>query len=164
MLVNVNRYSRDFTCTYINILRQIQNCRHFHGDILKLIFFNENVWMSNRISLKYVAKGPINDNLVLFQIMAWRRPGEKPLSETMMVSLLTHKCVNRLPWVQCRWKGYLSYCLRHKYHHNIWYLFSSVYRPLYYNFLQLLNEMNENIYICYQWVLVLYASLSNKLL
>ena len=26
----------------------------------------------------------------LFQIMAWRRPGAKPLSETMMVSLLTH--------------------------------------------------------------------------
>ena len=27
--------------------------------------------------------------------MAWRRPGDKPLSEPMMVSLLTHICVTR---------------------------------------------------------------------
>ena len=31
--------------------------------------------------------------------MAWRRPGVKPLSETMIVSLLTHICVTRLQWV-----------------------------------------------------------------
>ena len=31
----------------------------------------------------------------LVQIMAWRRPGDKPLSETMMISLLTHVCVTR---------------------------------------------------------------------
>ena len=27
--------------------------------------------------------------------MAWRRPGDKPLSEPLMFSLLTHKCVTR---------------------------------------------------------------------
>ena len=27
--------------------------------------------------------------------MAWRRPGDKPLSEPMMVNLLTHVCVTR---------------------------------------------------------------------
>ena len=32
-------------------------------------------------------------------IMVWRRPGEKPLSESMMVSLLTHICVTRPQWV-----------------------------------------------------------------
>ena len=31
--------------------------------------------------------------------MAWRRPGDKPLSEPMMVSLLTHICVTRPQWV-----------------------------------------------------------------
>ena len=31
--------------------------------------------------------------------MAWRRPGDKPLSELMMVILLTHICVTRLQWV-----------------------------------------------------------------
>ena len=31
--------------------------------------------------------------------MAWRRPGYKPLSEAMMVNLLTHICVTRPQWV-----------------------------------------------------------------
>ena len=31
--------------------------------------------------------------------MAWRRPGDKPLSKPMMVSLLTHICVTRSQWV-----------------------------------------------------------------
>ena len=31
----------------------------------------------------------------LVQIMAWRRQGDKPLSEPIMVSLLTHICVTR---------------------------------------------------------------------
>ena len=31
--------------------------------------------------------------------MAWRRPGDKPLSETMMVSSPTHICVTRPQWV-----------------------------------------------------------------
>ena len=35
----------------------------------------------------------------LVQIMAWRRSGDKPLSEPMMVSLLTHICVTRPQWV-----------------------------------------------------------------
>ena len=31
--------------------------------------------------------------------MAWRRPGDKPLSEPMMVSLPTHICVTRPQWI-----------------------------------------------------------------
>ena len=31
--------------------------------------------------------------------MAWRRPGDKPLSEPMMVNLLMHICVTRPQWV-----------------------------------------------------------------
>ena len=34
---------------------------------------------------KFVPKGPINNNTTLFQIMAWRWTGNKPLSEPMMV-------------------------------------------------------------------------------
>ena len=34
--------------------------------------------------------GPINNIAALVQIMAWRRPGDKPLSAPMMVNLLTH--------------------------------------------------------------------------
>ena len=33
------------------------------------------------------------------QIMAWRRPGDKPLSEPMMVIFVTHICVTRPQWV-----------------------------------------------------------------
>ena len=36
----------------------------------------------------------------LVQIMAWRRPGDKPLSEPMMVRLPTHICVTRPQWVK----------------------------------------------------------------
>ena len=32
--------------------------------------------------------------------MDWRRPGDKSLSEPMIVSLLTHICVTRPQWVQ----------------------------------------------------------------
>ena len=83
----------------INTLRPRQNGRHFADDILNCIFLNENVWISFKISLKFVPKGLINNIASLVQIMAWRRPGAKPLSEPMMVSLLTHICVTRPQWV-----------------------------------------------------------------
>ena len=35
--------------------------------------------------------------------MAWRRSGDKPLSEPVMVSLLTHICVTRPQWVNTLW-------------------------------------------------------------
>ena len=78
-----------------NTLRPRWNEQHFVDDIFKCIFFNENVWISIKISLKFVPKGPINNIPALVQIMAWRRSGDKPLSEPMMVSLPTHICVTR---------------------------------------------------------------------
>ena len=48
-----------------------------------------------KISLKSVPKGPIDNMPLLDQIMAWRGSGDKPLSEPMMVSLLTHICDTR---------------------------------------------------------------------
>ena len=74
----------------LNTLRPRQNGRLFPDDIFKWIFMNENVWISLRISLKFVPKVRINNILTLVQIMAWCRPGDKPLSEPMMVRLLTH--------------------------------------------------------------------------
>ena len=44
-------------------------------------------------------KGPNNNIPTLVQIMAWCWPGDKPLSEPMIVSLLTHICVTRPQWV-----------------------------------------------------------------
>ena len=68
----------------------------------KMRFLNENVWILLKISLKFVPKGPINNIPALVQIMAWRRPDDKPLSEAMLVSLLMHKCVTWPPWVDQR--------------------------------------------------------------
>ena len=48
---------------------------------------------------KFVSKDPINNISALVKIMAWRRPGDKPLSEPMMIILLTHICVTRPQWV-----------------------------------------------------------------
>ena len=79
----------------INTLRPRRNEQNFADDIFKRIFFNENVWILIKISLKFVPKGPINNIPALVQIMAWRRSGDKPLSEPMMVSLPTHICVTR---------------------------------------------------------------------
>ena len=84
---------------FINTLRPRQHGRHFPDDIFKCIFLNEHVKISIKMSLKFVPKGPINIIPALVQIMAWRRPGDKPLSEPMMVSLLTHICVTRPQWV-----------------------------------------------------------------
>ena len=50
--------------------------------------------------LKFVAKGPIDNNPALVKIMAWRRPGDKPLSEPMMVIFLTYICITRPQWIE----------------------------------------------------------------
>ena len=101
---------------YINTLRQ--NGRRFADDVFKCIFLNENIWISIKITLKFVPKGPVNNIPALVQIMAWRRTGDKPLYETMMASLLTHICVTRPQWVKIvpilhddiiKWKHFWHY-------------------------------------------------------
>ena len=84
----------------LNTMRPRQNGRHFADDTFNRIFLNENVRISIKFSLKFVPKGPINKIPALFQIMAWRRPGDKPLSGPMMVRLPTHICVTRPQWVK----------------------------------------------------------------
>ena len=58
--------------------------------------------ISINISLKCNPKGPINNipASALVYIMAWRCPGDKPLSEPTTFSLPTHLCVTRLQWVK----------------------------------------------------------------
>ena len=66
-------------------MRPRQNGRHFADDIFKRIFLNENIWIPIKMSPKFGPKGPINNIPALVQIMAWRRPGDKPLSEPRLV-------------------------------------------------------------------------------
>ena len=68
-----------------NTLRPRQYGYQFPDDIFKCLFLNENLWVSFEISLKFAPKGSINTVPALVQIMAWRRPGDKPLSEPMIV-------------------------------------------------------------------------------
>ena len=93
----------NFNSLFLKTLRPGQNGRRFADDTFKRIFLNENVWISIKISLKFVPNGPINNIPALVQIMAWHRSGDKPLYEPMMVSLPTHICVTWPQWVKyCR--------------------------------------------------------------
>ena len=97
----VNQCSLDIFL-WFNTLRPRQIGRLFADDTFKRIFLNENVRISIKISLKFVPKGRINNIPALVLIMAWRRPGDKPLSEPMVVRSLTHICVTRPQWVNWR--------------------------------------------------------------
>ena len=81
-------------------MRPRLNKRPFADDIFKCFFLNVNIWIPINISLNFVPECRINNIPALVQIMAWRRPGDKPLSESMMFSLLTHICVTRPQWVK----------------------------------------------------------------
>ena len=60
--------------------------------MFKCIFLNENIWISNKISLKYVPWVLIDNMSALVQIMAWGRPGDKLLSETILTHF-TDACI-----------------------------------------------------------------------
>ena len=96
LITNENNY---FLFYLFNSLGPRQNRRHFPDDIFKWNFLNENAWTSIKISLKFIPRDPINRIPALAQIMAWRRPGDKPLSEPMLLNLRTHICVTRPQWV-----------------------------------------------------------------
>ena len=106
----------------INTSRPRQNCRQFTDDIFKCIFLNENIWISFEISLKFFPEVRTNNIPALVQIMAWRLPGDKPLSEPMMVSSLTHiyairpqrvKAVQSIPTVEFLKLFYMALQLRY---------------------------------------------------
>ena len=55
--------------------------------------------ITHSLSLEIVPKDPINNIPALVQIMAWHPPGDKPLSEPVMIKLSTHICITRPQWV-----------------------------------------------------------------
>ena len=70
--------------TLINSSSPGQNRHHFIEGMLKCIFLNKNIWISNKIWLECIPWGLIHSVSALVQMMAWRHPGEKPLSEPML--------------------------------------------------------------------------------
>ena len=83
-------------------------------DISKHIFLNEKLWILIEISLKFVPKGPIDNNPAFVEIMAWRRLGDKPLSEPMLTRF-TDAHMREMSWFQnehCyrNWYQYWGHC------------------------------------------------------
>ena len=127
----------------------------FADYIFKLILLNENVRISIKISLEFVPWGPIINIPALVQIIAWRWPGDKPLSEPMMVSLLTHIYVTRPKWVKMgigKNSDILFHFFSFKHSRLIcnictWYSYIYMHRCIYvYGGMQALLRIN-----CYQW-------------
>ena len=75
--------------------------------ILKWISLNENVWILIKMSLNFVCRRPINNIPALVEVMAWCRPGDKPLSEPMMVRLPTHIWVTQPQWLKISRKVFI---------------------------------------------------------
>ena len=61
---------------------------------------NEKILILIKMSLKIVPKVWINNIPALVQIMAWHRPGIKPVSKPVMVDLLMNICVTQTQWVK----------------------------------------------------------------
>ena len=138
----------------ISTLRPRQNGRHFANDIFKCIFLNENVWISIKISLNFVPKDRINNIPALVQIMAWRRPGDKPLSELMMVSLLTHICVTRPQWVNDSiWEDDILIQMYLFYHNN---LSDNACRLFHNGAILMLFDICVFVFILINWHLICY--------
>ena len=52
--------------------------------ISQTTFSNKKFCIAIKISLKFVPDGPIDNSPALVEVMAWRRTGDKPLSEPML--------------------------------------------------------------------------------
>ena len=72
----------------INSSLPTQNVRHFTDDLFKCIFIKEMSCIFIRISLKFVPKGPTDNESALFKVMACRRAGGKPLPEPMLTQFI----------------------------------------------------------------------------
>ena len=73
--------------------------RNNMADIYQTTFVNAFSWIKlYKILLIFVLTFPINNIPAWVQIMAWRLPGDKPISEPLMVSSPTHMslCLNEL--------------------------------------------------------------------
>ena len=83
---NASQCSGHILLTWINFNPSLvgQNGRHCPDEIFKCIFMNGKFFILIIISPKFVPTGPIDNKPALVWIMAWRRIGDKPLSEPML--------------------------------------------------------------------------------
>ena len=60
-------------------------------DIFKCVFLNEINRIPIQISTKRVPKSPIDNKPALVQVMAWRRTGDRPFPEPMLIQFTDSK-------------------------------------------------------------------------
>ena len=115
----------------INSFRPRQHGRRFADDTFKCIFLAENVIIVIETSLKFVPNDLINNIPALVEIMAWRRPGDKPLPQLMVIRLSRPQWVNELigrlfSVFRHVYKLYALLVLYNTYHSNrnitVWYM------------------------------------------
>ena len=85
-----------------NALRPRPDRRHIPHDIFRCIFLNEYVWISIKISLKFVPEGPINNIPHWFRYWLGADEATSHYLDQCCSSLLTQVCVTRpqcIEWV-----------------------------------------------------------------
>ena len=75
--------------------------------------------------------------------MAWRRPGDKPLSEPMLVRLLAHTCVTLPEWIEVQ-SPYAELFTEYMYTH-IFNLFSIIMKKIHIILIETIYEKNKQI-------------------
>ena len=83
-----------------NTLRLRRTRRHFEDDNFKYIFLNNYVWILNKISLKFIPTGQINNVPELDPIIARQQPGDRPLMLSLIFAWIN-------AWVNNREAGFL---------------------------------------------------------
>ena len=87
----------DVWCISFNKLRRRQNGRHIPDDTFKCIFLNENVWISIKISLKFVTKDPIKIKVKVWQTLLTYKNNWLSLQQLTVIQsrgCLSNKLVN----------------------------------------------------------------------
>ena len=112
--IQVSLYNKEHMCMFLicvifslwyKYIALTHSGRNKMAANLQMTFSNAFCWMTLYESrLKYhwmnvVPKGPISNIPALVQIMAWHRPGDKPLSGPLKVRLPTHICLTPPQWV-----------------------------------------------------------------
>ena len=82
--------------SFKNTLRMRRNRQHFADVNFKRIFLNENVWISIKKMYEFLFK--VHWSLFEHWLMAWCRPGDKPLSQPLPTHIrsqrVNHICVD----------------------------------------------------------------------
>ena len=88
-----------------------QNSRHFRRRHFKCIFLYKNDRIPIWISMKFVPRCPIDNITAFVQLMAWRRPGDKPITEPMLTHFIDAYMGHSGRWVKNHAHSFAMFCV-----------------------------------------------------